>query len=151
MAIINNVAYSWSMITLSSTALGIDEGSTVLEGVSGIKWSKKRKIESNYGMGGKPVSRGFGNITYTASITMDYATQQTLRSVYGSLMSIGEFDLIVSFANPMASDDWTTTTITLKGCIFDEDCLESQQDDTSISHEFGLNPFDIQIGDADSI
>ena len=64
MAIINNVAYSWSMITLSSTALGIDEGSTTLEGVSAIKWSKKRKVESNYGMGGRPVSRGFGNITY---------------------------------------------------------------------------------------
>ena len=58
MAIINNVAYSWSMITLSSTALGIDEGSTTLEGVSAIKWSKKRKVESNYGMGGRPVSRG---------------------------------------------------------------------------------------------
>ena len=100
MAIINNVAYSWSMITLASTALGIDEGSTTLEGVSAIKWSKKRKVESNYGMGGKPVSRGFGNITYTASITMDYATQQLLRSVYGSLLEIGEFDLIISFANP---------------------------------------------------
>ena len=110
MAIINNVAYSWSMITLASTALGIEEGSTVLEGVSGIKWSKKRKIEPNYGLGGKPVSRGFGNISYTASITMDYATQQTLRSTYGSLMDIGEFDLIISFTNPMASDDWTTTT-----------------------------------------
>lgn len=58
------------MITLSSTALGIDEGSTTLEGVSGIKWSRKRKIESNYGLGGKPVSRGFGNIVYEASITM---------------------------------------------------------------------------------
>lgn len=102
------------MITLSSTALGIEEGSTTLEGVSAIKWSKKRKVESNYGMGGKPVSRGFGNITYSASITMDYATQQLLRSVYGSLLEIGEFDLIVSFANPMASDDWTTTTVTLR-------------------------------------
>lgn len=50
MAIINNVAYSWSMITLASTALGIEEGSSTLEGVSGIKWNKKRKIESNYGM-----------------------------------------------------------------------------------------------------
>lgn len=114
MAVINNVAYSWSMITLASTALGIDEGSTTLEGVSGIKWNKTRKIESNYRLGGKPVSRGFGNLTYTASITMDYATQQALRSTYGSLMDIGEFDLIVSFANPMASDDWTTTTVTLK-------------------------------------
>jgi len=151
MPIINNVAYSWSMITLSSTALGIEEGSTTLEGVSGIKWSKKRKVESNYGMGGKPVSRGFGNITYEASLTMDYATQQTLRSIYGSLMDIGEFDLIVSFANPMASDDWTTTSITLKGCIFTEDGMESSQDDTNITHEFDLNPFDIVIGDSDTI
>ena len=151
MAIINNVAYAWSMITLSSTALGIDEGSTTLEGVSAIKWSKKRKVESNYGMGGRPVSRGFGNITYTASITMDYATQQLLRSVYGSLLEIGEFDLIISFANPMAGEDWTTTTVTLKGCIFTEDCLESQQDDTNITHEFDLNPFDIQIGSGDTI
>ena len=147
MAVINNVAYSWSMITLASTALGIDEGSTTLEGVSGFKWNKTRKIESNYGLGGKPVSRGFGNLTYTASITMDYATQQALRSTYGSLMDIGEFDLIVSFANPMASDDWTTTTVTLKGCIFNEDGMESQQDDTNITKEFQLNPFDIVIGE----
>lgn len=71
--------------------------------------------------------------------------------VYGSLLEIGEFDLIISFANPMASDDWTTTTVTLKGCIFTEDCLESQQDDTNITHEFDLNPFDIQIGNGDTI
>ena len=151
MAIINNVAYSWSMITLASTALAIEEGSTTLEGVSGIKWSKKRKIESKEGMGGRPVSRGFGNITYTASMTTDYATQQALRSASGSLMDIGEFDLIVSFANPMASEDWATTTVTLKGCIFSEDGMESQQDDTNIVHEFDLNPFDIEIGSGGSV
>lgn len=148
MGIINNVAYSWSMITLASTALKIDEGAVTLDGVSGIKWNKKRKIESNYGMGGKPVSRGFGNISYTASITMDYATQQMLRGINGSLMDIGEFDLIISFANPAASEDWATTTVTLKGCLFSEDGMESQQDDTNITHEFDLNPFDIVIAAA---
>lgn len=151
MAVINNVAYSWSLITLSSTALAIDEGSTVLEGVSGIKWSKKRKIESNYGLGGKPVSRGFGNIVYTASMSMDYGTQQLLRSTYGSLQDIGEFDLVISFANPLGSDDWATSTITLKGCIFDEDGFESQQDDVNIVKEFDLHPFDIVIGDGATI
>ena len=55
-------------------------------------------------------------------------------------MDIGEFDLIISFANPMASDDWTTTTVTLKGCIFSEDAMESQQDDTNITHEYDLEP-----------
>lgn len=147
MPVINNVAYSWSMITLSSTALGIEEGSATLEGVSAIKWNVKRKVEPNYGLGGRPCSRGYGNITYTASMTMDYATQQTLRSVFGSLMDIGEFDLIISFSNPMGSDDWTTTTVTLKGCVFSEDGMESQQDDTNITKEFDLNPFDIVIGD----
>lgn len=29
--------------------------------------------------------------------------------------------------------------------------MESQQDDTNITHEFDLNPFDIQIGDGDTI
>lgn len=71
------------------------------------------------------MSRGSGNISYTASMTMYYATQQILRFIYSSLMEIGEFDLIVSFANPMASDDWTTTAVTLKDCIFSEDGMES--------------------------
>ena len=47
--------------------------------------------------------------------------------------------------------DWTTTTVTLKGCIFTEDCLESQQDATNITHAFDLNPFAIQIGSGDTI
>lgn len=149
--VINNVAYSWSMITLASTALAIEAESTVLQGVSAIKWNKSRKTENNYGLGGKAVSRGFGNITNTASITMDYETQQTLRSTYGSLMDIGEFDLILAFANPNASDTWESTTVTLKGCIFNEDGMESQQDDTNITKEFDLNPFDIVIGDASTI
>lgn len=151
MAIINNVAYSWSMIRFSSTALGIDDTDVTLNGVSAVKWNKSRKVESNYGIGGKPVSRGFGNLSYTASITMDYATQQTLRALKGSLMDIGEFDLIISFANANGSEDWSTSTITLKGCIFSEDGMESQQDDTNITHEFQLNPFDIQIGDGDLV
>lgn len=46
MAIINNVAYSWSMITLASNDLWIDEGLTTLEGVSGIKWNKRRERSS---------------------------------------------------------------------------------------------------------
>ena len=140
MAIINNVAYSWSMITLASTGFGNRGRLHRARRCFGYQVEQETQIEPNYGLGGKPVSRGFGNISYTASITMDYATQQTLRSTYGSLMDIGEFDLIISFANPMASDDWTTTTVTLKGCIFSEDGMESQQDDTNITHEFDLNP-----------
>ena len=50
MAIINNVAYSWSMIRISIPALDISEDSTIMQGVSEIKWNKTRKVENNYGM-----------------------------------------------------------------------------------------------------
>lgn len=77
---------------------------------------------------------------------MNYQMQQLLRSTFGSLMYVGEFDLVVFFARHKDSNDWVATTITLQGCIFDEDGMESQQDDVNIVHEFQLNPFNIKIG-----
>ena len=150
MAIINNVAYSWSMIRLSCPGLGIDEDSTILQGVSEIKWEKTRKVENNYGIGGNPINRGFGNKTCTASITMDYNTVSQLRSAVGSLMDLGEFDLIVSFADLTDESTMETSTVTLKGCLFNKEGFESKQDDTTITKEFDLNPFDIQIGSTTS-
>ena len=46
MAIINNVAYSWSMIRISIPALDISEDSTIMQGVSEIKWNKTRKLKT---------------------------------------------------------------------------------------------------------
>lgn len=133
------------MVELTSPALtgSSDANHALLSGISGIKWNIKRKIEHNYGLGGEPANRGFGNTEYTASITMDYNTQVQLRALKGSLMSLGEFDLIVSFSNALGTDDWSTETITLQGCIFNEDGMETQQDDTNITKEFDLNPFRI--------
>lgn len=145
--IVNNVAYSWSMVELTSSAL---TGSTsanpvILSGVSAIKWNIEHKVETNYGLGGQPVNRGFGNTTYTASITMDYNTQVQLRALKGSLMELGEFDLVVSFSSDLGSDDWVEETVTLKGCLFNEDGMEVSQDDTNITKEFDLNPFKIVL------
>ena len=133
------------MVELTAPGLTGSSGAnaTILQGVSGLKWNIKRKIGTNYGLGGEPANRGFGNTEYTASITMDYNTQVQLRALKGSLMALGEFDLVISFANSMGSDDWTEETITLKGCIFNEDGMEAQQDDTNITKEFDLNPFKI--------
>lgn len=150
MAIINNVSYSWSMIRISIPALDISEDSTIMSGVSEIKWNKKRKVENNYGIGGEAIGRGFGNKTCTASITMDYNTVSQLRALAGSLMDLGEFDLIISFTNAYAGSDWTAETVTLKGCLFNEDGMESKQDDTNITKEFDLNPFDIITGEGTS-
>ena len=143
--IVNNVAYSWAMIELTAPALtgSNNANTTILQGVSGIKWNIKRNVKTNYGLGGEPVNRGFGNREYTASITMDYNTQVQLRALKGSLMALGEFDLVISFANELGTDDWTTETVTLEGCLFTEDGMEASQDDTNITKEFDLNPFKI--------
>ena len=143
--IVNNVAYSWAQIELTAPALtgSSDANPTILQGVSAIKWNIKRNMKTNYGLGGEPVNRGFGNREYTASITMDYNTQVQLRALKGSLMNLGEFDLVISFANDLGSDDWVEETITLQGCLFNEDGMEVSQDDTNITKEFNLNPFKI--------
>lgn len=145
--IVNNVAYSWSMIELTSAGLtgSANANPVILQGVSGIKWNIKKNVKTNYGLGGEPVNRGFGNREYTASITMDYNTQVQLRALKGTLLNLGEFDLIVSFANELGTDDWTTETVTLKGCLFTEDGMEANQDDTNITKEFDLNPFSISL------
>lgn len=143
--IVNNVAYSWSMVQLTAPALTGSSNSNpvILSGVSAVKWNIEHKVETNYGLGGQPVNRGFGNTVYTASITMDYNTQVQLRALKGSLMNLGEFDLVISFANDMGSDDWVEETITLQGCLFNEDGMEVSQGDTNITKEFNLNPFKI--------
>ena len=138
--IINNVAYSWAMIQLSAPGLGAD--SVTLAGVSAVSWNKQRNIGTNYGLGGKPVNRGFGNFT---SITFDYNTYVTLLGANSSLMDLGEFDLTISFANAVDGSEFTTHTVTLKGCIFDQDAMSASQDDTNIKNEYNLNPFDIII------
>lgn len=135
------------MIELTAPALtGSGNNNTLaLQGVTGIKWNKKWNVKTNYGLGGKPVNRGFGNWEYTASITLDYNAQVMLRNLQGSLTALGEFDLVISFANEFDTKDWTTETVTLRGCLFTEDGMEAAQDDTNITKEFDLNPFDIVI------
>ena len=145
--IINNVAYSWAMVQLTSVGLtgSANSNPIILQGVTAIKWNRKKKVEVNYGLGGEPANRGFGNTEYQAQITMDYNTQIQLRALKGSLMALGEFDLVISFANEFNSQDFSTETVTLKGCLFNEDGMEVSQDDTNITKEFELNPFKIEI------
>ncbi len=137
--LINGRAYDWSMIEFNFSFLA---SSQQVWGVKSVKWSRKRKTELNYGVGSKPISRGYGNWTYEASITMDYNTQVELQkaSPDGTLHGLGEFDLLVHFSHP---EDGRAVTTTLKKCIFSEDICEVSQDDTDISAELALNPGDI--------
>ncbi|MDE6027406.1 MAG: hypothetical protein K2G23_05005 [Muribaculaceae bacterium] len=139
--LINNVAYSWSMIQLQTSFAAESESLPILVDATAIKWNSKRKIESIYGLGGQPRKRGFGNVTYEASITLPYGTQIALRDMSpdGTLMGLGEFDLIISWINDVAANV-TSETTTLGGCILAESGMDASQDDTSLTHEFDLHP-----------
>lgn len=145
---INHVAYSWSMIQLKISNSGsvTDAGgeSGVLIDCTAINYETQRKSEDIYGLGGQPRSRGFGNVTYTANIELPYATQVNLRNMSenGTLLGLGNFDLIVSFCNDLAQD-MNPETVTLKDCFFSEGGMDAKQDDTSITRSFNLHPYRI--------
>lgn len=138
---INNVAYSWSMIQLQTSLTGENAQSPIFIDCTAIKWSTERKVEAIYGLGGQPRKRGFGNVTYEASITLPYSTQIELRtkSSDGTLLGLGEFNLIVSWVNDLA-ENITSETVTLAGCLLTQSGMDASQDDTSLTKEFDLHP-----------
>lgn len=147
MATINDVAYSWSMIQLQTNLAGESAKTPIFVDATAIKWSTARKVESIYGLGGQPRKRGFGNVTYEASITLPFGTQIALRdkSNDGTLMGLGEFNLIISWVNDVAASV-TSETVTLAGCFFSEGGMDASQDDTSLTKDFDLHPHRIYTG-----
>ncbi|MGL5690352.1 MAG: hypothetical protein ACRDD8_05955 [Bacteroidales bacterium] len=132
--LINGRAYDWSMIEF---AFGFT--TDVIPGITAIKWEIDEDVKPNYGVGNKPISRGFGNITYDASITLDYTTQVALQEISPdrTLRGLGEFDIIVQLSHP---DDSRTVSTTIKGCVFSQSGMDVSQGDTNITKEFKLNP-----------
>ena len=152
--IINNVACSWSMIELTPTSNVAQFSKTMLLDCTSISWNTERKLENIYGIGGQPRKRGFGNVEYTAAITLPYGTQAAIRAASpdGTMMGIGEFNRKVSWVNELGSDavlnvggkaNTAIEIVTIAGCIFTQGGMDASQDDTSITKEFDLHPFRI--------
>ena len=145
---INNVAYSWSMIMLQTSWSTDNTDSPIFVDATSIKWNSSRKVDSIYGLGGQPRKRGFGNVTYEASITIPYGTQIALRAMSpnGTLLGLGEFDLTVSWVNDL-SENISSESVTLAGCIFTDSGMDANQDDTSLTKDFDLHPHRIYTND----
>lgn len=129
------------MIQLQTNLSGESASSPIFVDCTAISWDTGRKIEAIYGLGGQPRKRGFGNVSYSASITLPYSTQVELRnkSSDGTLLGLGEFNLVVSWVNDLAQNV-TTETVTIAGCLFSQSGMGASQDDTSIAKEFDLHP-----------
>lgn len=129
------------MIQLQTNLTGESASAPIFVDCTSISWDTDRKVESIYGLGGQPRKRGFGNVTYSASITLPFSTQITLRqkSPDGTLLGLGEFNLIVSWVNDLAQGV-DSETVTLAGCLLTQSGMSASQDDTSITKEFDLHP-----------
>ncbi len=111
--LINGTEYSWSDIRISIKGVNY-------AGITAIDYGEAQTITDLYGIGRRPVSRAYGAITATASITLSMATIDALRkcSTTGRLPDIGKFEIIVCFAK---ENDTKVVTHVLKDCQFKDD------------------------------
>lgn len=126
------------------TGEGKTQDDVLLNECTSIEWEVKRKVESLYGLSGKPRGRGFGNVEYTASIELPVSTQIKLRSMSDdkTLMGLGEFNIIVSWVNDLAQNVSQETT-SIQGAFFNQEGMSAKQDDATITKTFDLNPYRI--------
>ena len=126
--LINGVAYDWGQIVVS--VLG-----TPIYGITGVTYNEEQNMEDNYGAGNFPIERGFGQIEFTGSLTLQMKELELLSSVAqnGRIQNIPEFDVVVSYLN-----DNAVVTHTLKNCRFKNNGREVSAGDNMIEKEIEL-------------
>lgn len=127
--LINGKSYEWSDITMN--VMGVP-----IVGVTAIKYDETQNMTNVYGAGRRPVSRGYGSIEPTASVTLLMEEIENLQSVApnGLLMDIPEFDIVVAFIDSAL----IPRTHKLRNVRFKKNAREVSQGDTSIPVELEL-------------
>ena len=122
--LINGISVSWSQMQFPF--LGVP-----LTGVTAISWSVKQEKTNNYGVGNKPVSRGYGRVTYEGSITMLAEEWKNIVAAApnGQLTDIPFFDLPILFVSPTTGLEMKHT---LKAIDFTEASFDAKEGDTMI-------------------
>lgn len=120
----NGINYSWGDIKF--VLFG-----RVVTGITTISYKRSQTKENNYGVGFEPISRGYGNVEYEASIEL-YTDEW--RSIKSSALATGQnvlelppFDIEVIFGN---SRTQRLGIDILQRCEFLEDPFEGAQSDT---------------------
>lgn len=128
--LINGVAHDWASISL------IVAGAPIT-GVTKIEYSDEVAVENNYGVGQKPVSRGYGQYSATCKITLLGETAAALEKIApdGRLQNLGRFPIIVSFLPPGVA---TATVHRILGCEFKSNSRSAAAGDTKIEVEYEL-------------
>ncbi|PDS26473.1 hypothetical protein [Flavobacterium branchiophilum] len=90
--LINGREYGWGDIVVNISA-------TSITGIRAIKYEEDQEKENIYGAGRNPVSRGYGRVKTTGSITLLSATVFAMQAVApkGKLHNIAPFPIVVSY------------------------------------------------------
>ena len=127
--LINGREYGWADIVATI-------GGVPVTGITAIKYGEEMEKENIYGAGRNPVSRGYGRVKSTASITLLSGTLFALKSKApkGQLHRIAPFPITVSYqpdAGPMVVH-------VLKNCEFKKTEFDWKEGDMSKPIELEL-------------
>ena len=92
--LINGNAYDWANLTISFLGTSISQ-------ITKISYDSKQDKKDNYGWYNQPISRSYGNVTYTGSMEL---YQDTWRAICqaapnGDPLQIPPFTVSVSYGN----------------------------------------------------
>lgn len=121
--LINGINYSWGDIQL--VLFGVP-----VRGCTKVEYKTKQNKTNNYGIGVKPISRGYGNEEYEGSIElyMDEWKGIIANSPNKNPMQIAPFPITVLFGSSRAG----ANVVKLQKCEFLESGFTANQGDTSL-------------------
>jgi len=127
--LINGREYGWADIV-------VNIGGVPVTGIRAIKYDEEMEKENIYGAGRNPVSRGYGRIKSTASITLLSGTVMALKAKApkGQLFRIAPFPVTVSYQ----PDAGPIVTHILKNCEFKKSAFDWKEGDMSKEIELEL-------------
>lgn len=118
--LINGREYGWGDIVCTI-------GAVPVTGIRAIKYEEEQEKEDVYGAGRNPVSRGYGRIKTTGSITVLSSTVMALKAKApkGQLHRIAPFTITVSYQ----PDNQALVTHILKNCEFKKTAFDWKEGD----------------------
>ncbi len=127
--LINGRAYGWGDIR-------VNIGGVPVTGIKAIKYEEEQEKENIYGAGRNPVSRGYGRVKSTGSVTLMSETVMALKAVApkGQLHRIPPFTIVVMYQPENAP----MQIHHLKDCEFTKTSFDWKEGDTSKEVELDL-------------
>lgn len=122
--IINGINYSWANISL--VLFGVP-----VVGITKISYKEKQEKKNQYGVGHRPVSRGYGNIEIDGSIELylDEWRRIIAAAPGNRVLAIPPFDITVIYA---AAGNITPARDVLRAVEFLEDPFDASQGDNRL-------------------